>query len=169
MGNYLNMANNNKANAAKGTAAANENYARELMQLFTLGLTQLNTDGTPVLDSNQNPIPTYTQAIVTQMAKVVTGWTYPTAPGATAKTNNPAYYIGQMYAVEAEHDTTAKTIFGGITIPAGQTAGTGSGISARRADAAADHGAVCVPATDPASGDQQSEPGLHPARFAMFF
>ena len=89
MGRYLNMANNNKANAAKGTAA-NENYARELMQLFTLGLTQLNPNGTPVLDSNNNPVPTYNQAVVTNMAKVLTGWTYPTAPGATAKTNNPA-------------------------------------------------------------------------------
>ena len=69
MGRYLNMANNNKANPAKGTAA-NENYARELMQLFTLGLTQLNPDGTPVLDGNNNPLPTYDQAIVTNMAKV---------------------------------------------------------------------------------------------------
>lgn len=123
MGKYLSMANNNKANAA-GTTAANENYGRELMQLFTLGITQLNTDGTPVLDSNQNPIPNYTQTIVTQMAKVVTGWTYPVAPGATAKTNNPAYYIGQMYAVQAEHDTSSKQIFGGITIPAGLPAET---------------------------------------------
>jgi uncharacterized protein (DUF1800 family) len=121
MGTYLNMANNNKANAAKGTAA-NENYGRELLQLFTLGLTQLNTDGTPVLDSSGNPVPTYSQAVVTNMAKVLTGWTYPLAPGATAKTNNPYYYFGQMYAVEAEHDTSAKAIFGGITIPAGQSA-----------------------------------------------
>ena len=121
MGRYLNMANNNKANPAKGTAA-NENYGRELLQLFTLGLTQLNSDGSPVLDSNHNPIPTYTQAMVTEMAKVLTGWTYPVAPGATAKVNNPAYFVGQMYAVEAEHDKTAKAIFGGITIAAGQTA-----------------------------------------------
>jgi uncharacterized protein (DUF1800 family) len=121
MGRYLNMANNVKGNPAKGTAA-NENYGRELMQLFTLGLTQLNPDGSPVLDQNHNPVPTYTQAQVTDMAKVLTGWTYPTAPGATAKTANPEYYIGQMFAVEAEHDTTAKTIFGGIQIPAGQTA-----------------------------------------------
>jgi len=121
MGRYLNMANNNKANPAKGTAA-NENYGRELLQLFTLGLTQLNTDGTPVLDSNHNPIPTYNQAIVTNMAKALTGWTYPVAPGATPKTNNPPYYIGQMYAVETEHDTSATSIFGGITIPAGQSA-----------------------------------------------
>jgi uncharacterized protein (DUF1800 family) len=121
MGKYLSMANNNKANPTKGTAA-NENYGRELLQLFTLGLTQLNPDGSPVLDSNQNPVPTYNQAMVTNMAKVVTGWTYPVAPGATAKANNPEYYFGQMYSVEAEHDTTAKAIFGGVTIPAGQTA-----------------------------------------------
>ena len=121
MGRYLNMANNNKGNAAAGTSA-NENYARELMQLFTLGLTQLQPDGAPVVDQNNNPVPTYTQAIVTQLAKALTGWTYPTAPGATARTNNPAYYTGQMFAVESEHDTTSKAIFGNITIPAGQTA-----------------------------------------------
>jgi uncharacterized protein (DUF1800 family) len=123
MGNYLNMANNNKANPSKGTAA-NENYARELMQLFTLGLVQLNTDGTPVLDSNNNPVPTYNQSVVTSLAKALTGWTYPTAPGATAHNNNPAYYIGQMLPVEANHDTTSKNIFAGITIPAGQSAET---------------------------------------------
>jgi len=121
MGNYLNMANNNKGNPAKGTAA-NENYARELMQLFTIGLTQLNPDGSQVLDSSNNPIPTYTQAIITDTARALTGWTYPTAPGATAKANNPAYYIGQMLAVEAEHDETSKSIIGGANIPAGQTA-----------------------------------------------
>lgn len=122
MGRYLNMANNNKGNPAKNTSA-NENYARELMQLFTLGLTQLNPDGTPVLYQNGNPVPTYDQTVVTNMAKVLTGWTYPTAPGATPKTNNPEYFFGQMFAVESEHDTSAKTIFSGITIPAGQTAG----------------------------------------------
>ena len=121
MGAYLNMANNNKGNAAKGTSA-NENYARELMQLFTLGLTQLNPDGSPVLDSSGNPVPTYDQAEVTSQAKMLTGWTFATAPGATAKNNNPAYYFGQMIAVEAEHDTSAKIIFGNTKIPAGQTA-----------------------------------------------
>jgi len=121
MGSYLNMANNNKGNPAKNTSA-NENYAREMMQLFTLGLTQLNPDGTPVLDQNKNPIPTYDQTVVTNMAKVVTGWTYPTAPGATPKNNNPKYFFGQMFAVESEHDTSAKAIFGNVTIPAGQTA-----------------------------------------------
>lgn len=120
MGTYLSMANNNKGNTAKGTAA-NENYARELMQLFTLGLTELNIDGSPVL-ANKVPVPTFDTSVVTNMAKVVTGWTYPTAPGATAKTNNPPYYFGQMIPVEAEHDTSAKTIFNNVTLPAGQTA-----------------------------------------------
>ena len=52
-----------------------------MMQLFTLGLDELNPDGTPVLDSNNNPIPTYNQAVVTSMAKVLTGWTYPDRAG----------------------------------------------------------------------------------------
>jgi uncharacterized protein (DUF1800 family) len=121
MGTYLNMANNNKGNATKGTAA-NENYARELMQLFTLGLTELNPDGSMTLDANKNPIPTYNQTVVTNMARVLTGWTYPTAPNATAKVNNPAYYFSQMFAVEAEHDTTSKAIFNNVVVPAGQTA-----------------------------------------------
>ena len=121
MGNYLNMANNNKGNTAKGTAA-NENYARECMQLFTIGLTELNPDGSAVLDSNNNPVPTYNQSVVTNTARALTGWTYPTAPGVTAKGNNPAYYIGQMFAVETNHDTTSKSIIGGVTVPAGQTA-----------------------------------------------
>jgi uncharacterized protein (DUF1800 family) len=121
MGNYLNMANNNKGSATKGTSA-NENYARELMQLFTIGLSRLNPDGSPVLDANKNQVPTYDQAIVTNTARALTGWTYPTAPNATAKTDNPAYYMGPMFAVEAEHDTTSKAIVGGVTIPAGQMA-----------------------------------------------
>jgi uncharacterized protein (DUF1800 family) len=120
MGRYLNMANNNKANTAKGTVP-NENYARELMQLFTLGLTQLKLDGTPVLADNV-PVPTYRAADVTALSQLLTGWTYPTAPGATAKSNNPEYFTGQMFAVDAEHDKATKTIFGNVTIPGGQTA-----------------------------------------------
>ncbi|MGI8992340.1 MAG: DUF1800 domain-containing protein [Bryobacteraceae bacterium] len=121
MGRYLNMANNNKGNPAKGTSA-NENYARELMQLFTLGLVKLNPDGSPELGWNNQPVPTYDQDVVDNMAKALTGWTYPTAPGATPKGNNPAYYIGRMFAVEAYHDTGKKVIFDGVTIPAGHTA-----------------------------------------------
>lgn len=121
MGRYLNMANNNKANPARGTAA-NENYARELMQLFTLGLTKLNPDGSVVVDQNNIPVPTYDQTVVTNMAKVLTGWTYAPKPGTSSRRNNPQYFIGEMLSVPAEHDTSSKTIFDNIVIPAGQTA-----------------------------------------------
>ena len=120
MGRYLNMVNNNKANLTKGTAA-NENYSRELMQLFTLGLTQLNLDGTPIFDSNNLPVPTYTPATVTNLANALTGWTYAPMPGAANKSNNPTYYMAPMVATEANHDVRAKTLFG-TTLPAGQSA-----------------------------------------------
>jgi len=121
MGRYLDMANSNKANPATGTAA-NENYGRELMQLFTIGLTQLNPDGSAMVDQSHNPVPTYNQAVVTNMAKLLTGWTYPTPPGAKPRNNNNLYYFGQMFAVQTNHDTTAKVLFNNITVPAGQTA-----------------------------------------------
>lgn len=121
MGNYLNMANNNKGNPAAGKAA-NENYARELMQLFTIGLTRLKMDATPVVDAAGNPVPTYDQSVVTNTARALTGWTYPTAPDAIPKTNNPPYFLGSMFAVESHHDTTSKAIVGGITLAPGQTA-----------------------------------------------
>ena len=128
MGEYLDMRNNDKANPALNTRA-NENYARELMQLFTIGLFQLNQDGTLKLDANHNPIPTYDQATIQNFAKVYTGWTYPTKPGATLQKHNPAYYTGPMVAYESNHDTTAKTLLNyaappgvRVNLPAGQTA-----------------------------------------------
>ncbi len=163
MGNYLNMANNNKGNATTGTAA-NENYAREMMQLFTLGLNQLNMDGSAVVDTSGNPVPTFNQAVVTATARALTGWTYPTAPGAAAKNNNPAYYFGPMIAVAAEHDTTSKTVIGGLTLPAGQTAEQDLDAVLNALDGAAHHGAVRQPAIDPAPGHQQSQRGLRQAR-----
>ena len=119
MGRYLNMANNNQANPSRGTSA-NENYGRELMQLFTLGLAQLNADGSQVLDGSGAPIPTYDASTVTAISRALTGWTYATAPGASVHANNPNYYFGQMIAVESNHDKGAKVLFG-QTIPAGQT------------------------------------------------
>jgi len=121
MGRYLNMVNNDKANPAKGTHP-NENYARELLQLFSIGLAKLNPDGSVVTDTNGQPVPTYDQSVVDGYAAVFTGWTYPTVPGATQKPHNPVNYRGVMEAVEANHDTTAKTLLSGVTLPAGQTA-----------------------------------------------
>ncbi len=82
MGNYLDMVNNDKPNP-NTNSRANENYAREVLQLFTVGLDLLNQDGTPQLDGSGNPIPTYTQDTITAFARVFTGWTYPTKPGNT--------------------------------------------------------------------------------------
>jgi uncharacterized protein (DUF1800 family) len=118
MGNFLNMVNNDAPPAGEH---ANENYAREIMQLFCLGLNQLNADGTPVLDTSGNPIPTYTQNDVMDLGRAFTGWTFPLTPGKPAQNHNPEYYGGPMVPVEALHDTGTKTILG-QTIPAGQSA-----------------------------------------------
>ncbi|MEO8051049.1 MAG: DUF1800 domain-containing protein [Acidobacteriota bacterium] len=121
MGEYLDMRNNDKADPARDTRA-NENYARELLQLFTIGLSQLHQDGTLQLDAGGNPIPTYNQATIQDFAKVYTGWTYPTKPGATLLKHTPAYYIGPMAPFESNHDTTSKTLLNGLVVPAGGTA-----------------------------------------------
>ncbi len=118
MGHYLDMVDND---APAPGQHANENYAREIMQLFCLGLNQLNPDGTPVLDSSGNPVPTYTQNDVMDLGRAFTGWTYPVQSGMSSQTHNPEYYGGNMVAVESNHDTGAKTILG-QAIPAGQTA-----------------------------------------------
>ena len=118
MGDFLNMVNNN---APAPGQHANENYAREIMQLFCLGLNKLNPDGTPVLDTSGNPVPTYTQNDVMDLGRAFTGWTFPTQPGKSPQNNNPPYYGAPMIPVQAEHDTGAKTILG-QSIPAGQSA-----------------------------------------------
>lgn len=120
MGAYLNMLNS--AKPATGQIA-NENYAREAMQLFTIGLYELNQDGTPQLDSSGNMIPSYTQAQVQAFARAYTGWTYATATGGspTAFPNNTPNYDAPMALVAAQHDTTAKTLLNGTVLPAGQT------------------------------------------------
>lgn len=121
MGAYLNMLNSAKAPAGQ---IANENYARELMQLFTIGLFALNQDGTPQPDGTGNPIPTYTQAQVQAFAKAYTGWTYATSTGGvpTKFPNTTPNYLAPMVAVEAQHDTSAKTLLNGTVLSSGQTA-----------------------------------------------
>ncbi len=121
MGAYLNMLNSAKAPAGE---IPNENYPRELMQLFTMGLDLLNDDGSLQLDGSGNPIPTYTQAQVQEFAAAYTGWTYATASGGvpTKFPNNTANYLAPMVAVESEHDTTSKTLLNGTVLPGGQTA-----------------------------------------------
>jgi uncharacterized protein (DUF1800 family) len=118
MGNYLDMVNNDKPNNG---VDPNENYAREVLQLFSIGLEQLNPDGTVQLDGSNNPIPTYTQDTIEGFAHTFTGWTYPTKPGATAKFRNPEYYGGPMIPFDSHHDTGTKLLLNGVTLPAGGT------------------------------------------------
>jgi uncharacterized protein (DUF1800 family) len=128
MGHRLDMVNNGKPTTSQGDHA-NENYAREFMQLFTIGTSELNPDGSYQLDSGGNQIPTYTQNTVQEFALAYTGWTFPLAPGATQQTYNPPYWAGPMVAVDSNHDTTAKQLLvypgvsGGGLLPAGQSAG----------------------------------------------
>ncbi|HSB22096.1 MAG TPA: DUF1800 domain-containing protein [Burkholderiaceae bacterium] len=119
MGLYHTFRNNPKANPAKGTSP-DENYARELMQLFTIGLVQLNDDGTPKL-VNGAPVETYGQGDITGLARVFTGWNWDLAGG---DTSTPDYQRRPMIQVPANHELGAKT-FLGTTIPAG-TAGEDS-------------------------------------------
>lgn len=117
MGKYLDLANSTKPTA---TSAANENYPRELMQLFSIGLWKLNNDGSQQLDANGQPIPSYDQATVRQVALALTGWTYPTAPGGQPGLLNWENFTADMEPRPAYHDTTAKA-FLGCTLPANQT------------------------------------------------
>ncbi len=116
MGSYLNMVNSFKP--ASG-AIANQNFAREMMQLFSIGTTRLNNDGTPVLDGSGKPIANYTQAQVDGFARAYTGWTYPTLTGGP---NWTPTFNAPMTPVESLHDTAVKPLLNGITLPAGQTA-----------------------------------------------
>lgn len=108
MGMYLDMAGNSKW-------GPNENYARELLQLFSIGLFQLNKDGTPKKGKGGQPIATYSQAEVTAFSRIFTGWNLATAP------EDPSLksYSTPMLASPSAHDNDAKTVLGGVPIAAG--------------------------------------------------
>lgn len=124
---YLTFIGSSKENNVTGTAP-DENYARELMQLFTIGLYELNIDGTKKLGSGGNPIPTYTQDDVSELAKVFTGWDwqsrkvkgdqgfYHTSYGST---NYYAHSLVVPVKFNSDyHEYSAKTVLG-ETISAG--------------------------------------------------
>jgi len=111
MGAYLSMASSTRNNP-------NENYAREIKQLFTIGLFMLNQDGTLQLDGSNNPIPTYDQEDVNNLTKVLTGWTFcentALCPNRVPGAQN---YIDPMLLNNNNHDLTAKTLlnYPGVT------------------------------------------------------
>jgi uncharacterized protein (DUF1800 family) len=113
MGQYLDTVGNNQS-------APNENYAREFLQLFTIGLQQLNPDGTPQLDAAAQPIATYDQNTITAFARVFTGWGF-----ASPRVAGIVNYIDPLVPVAASaHDRQPKTLLNGVTLPAGRDAPT---------------------------------------------
>ena len=112
MGNYLDMVRSTRFNP-------NENYPREILQLFTVGLDMLNQDGTPIL-SGGNRVPTYDQNTIIQFTKVFTGWaqcnsgTNPACPNAVAGVPNyidPMILSGNVNSIGGNHDQGTKTLF----------------------------------------------------------
>ena len=121
MGEYLSMVRNEKTDLARNIRP-DENYARELMQLFTIGLVELNADGSQKLDGEGNPIPTYNQDIIKGFASVFTGWMYANAPYWYWGGWNEANTTEPMKAFEDYHDTQTKTLLNNQVLPAGMTA-----------------------------------------------
>jgi uncharacterized protein (DUF1800 family) len=117
MGDFLDMAGNVKGNEKKGIYA-NENYAREILQLFSLGLYKLNMDGSYQLDSENEEIPAYTQRDVEELAKVFTGWSFDTIDNSKVNSiekfqdrEKYADYTKNMKCYPQYHDTSEKVIF----------------------------------------------------------
>jgi uncharacterized protein (DUF1800 family) len=116
MGRYLDMAGNSRV-------SPNENYARELMQLFSIGTDLLNQDGTPILDANGNRVPTYGQTEITNFARVFTGWTIASTTNNSIGGLSVPDYIRPMAfsnntAANGPFDIGAKTLLGGVNLPA---------------------------------------------------
>ncbi|MGH8106146.1 MAG: DUF1800 family protein, partial [Arenimonas sp.] len=125
MGQWLSHIGNQKEDLASGRLP-DENYAREVMQLFSIGLWQLNADGSRKLDVNNQPIPTYNQEDIRGMAKVLTGWSYANCnytqePWYCIDSARSGYYRNYndvtlpLTAIAAYHYTSEKKIVGGIT------------------------------------------------------
>lgn len=114
MGEYLNNNQNTKWQL-------NENYGRELMQLFSVGLVQLNLDGSPKRDASGKVLETYSQKDVIEITRALTGWDFVPNPTNLITNRNFANYGKPMMEITPRHDTDSKS-FLGKTIPAGQSA-----------------------------------------------
>jgi uncharacterized protein (DUF1800 family) len=116
MGEFLNNVNNDKA-------APNENFARELLQLFSVGTCELNADGSLKGGTCSS---TYTNEIVRSYAYALTGWTYPvggvTSYGCYPTGANCRYLAGDMVAVAKFHDTAERKLLSGVTVATGTAA-----------------------------------------------
>lgn len=127
MGVYLSMLGNQRA--VTGTnLRPDENYAREMMQLFSIGLVELNTDGTQRLDASGQPIPTYNQDIIEGFARVFTGWKWacPTGTNCTFANVTPQRLptlnynqVRSMQLYPEQHESGTKRVlnYPGVTLP----------------------------------------------------
>lgn len=131
MGDYLDM-----ADSRKGTPS--ENYAREFLQLFTMGPDRLAMDGTPQRDSGGGPIPNYTADDIRDIARALTGWTYARIGNAAISDGQAIAYAQPMIAVPSRYDSTEKRFLGTV-VPAGATQ---QASVAAVVDAAFDHGST---------------------------
>lgn len=130
MGTYLSMMRNQKPNPLTGHEP-DENYAREVMQLFSIGLSMLHPDGSLQLDAQGMPIPTYTQADIVGLAHVFTGWSAHFDPADPPRWDDGSladpygwFFWGwddlrPMSFYPEFHDTQDRSIVGGTLIPAG--------------------------------------------------
>jgi hypothetical protein len=117
LGWLLNLANNQVATSAINQP--NQNFGRELMQLFSIGPMMLNDDGSQQLDSNGDPIPAYTQDTVIDLTRALTGWRY----GPIINSADVAWGVDwsqPMTGNDSAHDHNAKLLFGTVAMPAGQ-------------------------------------------------
>jgi uncharacterized protein (DUF1800 family) len=123
MGDFLTFRGSAREDTASG-ALPDENYARELMQLFTIGLVMLNADGTTQLNGGVST-PTYALADITGLARVFTGWDFDLqGQNVGTGTATPDFVRRPLIQVPARYETGAKT-FLGTTIPAGTDATAG--------------------------------------------
>jgi len=124
MGIYLSMLRNEKADPARNIRP-DENFAREVLQLFTIGLYELAPDGTVRVNAQGEPVPTYDQETIEQFAKVFTGWNLSDA-GDVWVSNDLTKFDKEdpMVPLEQYHDRSAKVLLGGTRLPAGQDART---------------------------------------------
>ncbi len=120
MGLYLSMLQNARGDPATNTRA-DENFAREVMQLFSIGSHELEIDGT-FKTLNGKPIPAYTQRDIENYARVFTGWTYRNPRNWSQPLFTGGDLISNMEPVEEYHDVGPKTLINGQTTPAGAPA-----------------------------------------------
>jgi len=123
MGFYLSHVNNAKSDPMANTFP-DENYAREVMQLFTIGLYELNLDGSWVLDPAGKPIPTYDNQVIREFSKVFTGLSYGEtgySPELMFGKRNPAFNV-PMVMFEEFHEPGEKSLLNGEVLPSGQSA-----------------------------------------------